>query len=230
MVQDNPEVMEKLKQASKQFWWRIPVQISKKDGKITVQAWNNNSIPQTKSDPRKMIFADEDWVEVFDADDIGNSSPSEWVILPTRKKDDLIQYFTYAENRSSVQYVVSDMYEPYLLVTTIMFPKAKYVVDRFHYIRYIMDALDKIRIRLQKEYGIKSKEYNLLKNKKNVSLLRKYSNKINWWVEQERYRNGKIVRILPGEIRRCRKIIKWLYRFMLWIKNRRVYRSSKYNK
>lgn len=50
-------------------------------------------------------------------------------ILPTRKKDDLIQYFTYAENRSSVQYVVSDMYEPYLLVTTIMFPKAKYVTD-----------------------------------------------------------------------------------------------------
>ena len=127
-------------------------------------------------------------------------------ILPTRKKDDLIQYFTYAENRSSVQYVVSDMYEPYLLVTTIMFPRAKYVVDRFHYIRYIMDALDKIRIRLQKEYGIKSKEYNLLKNKKNVSLLRKYSNEINWWVEQERYRNGHIVRVLPGDI--IRELLK----------------------
>ncbi len=121
-------------------------------------------------------------------------------ILPSRKKDDLIQYFTYVENRSSVQYVVSDMYEPYLLVTTIMFLKAKYVVDRFHYIRYIMEALDKIRIRLQNEYGIKSKEYKKLKNKKNVSLLRKYSNDISWWVEQERYVNGHMVRILPGEI------------------------------
>ena len=29
-----------------------------------------------------------------------------------------------------------------------------------------MEALDKIRIRLQKEYGDKSKEYKLLKNKK----------------------------------------------------------------
>lgn len=121
-------------------------------------------------------------------------------ILPTRKKDDLIQYFTNIENRSSVQYVVSDMYEPYLLVTTIMFPKAKYVVDRFHYIRYIMKALDKIRIRLQKKYGYATKEYNMLKNKKNVTLLRKYSSDINWWVEQERYKNGKIVRVLPGEI------------------------------
>lgn len=121
-------------------------------------------------------------------------------ILPTRKKDDLIQYFTYTENRSSVQYVVSDMYEPYLLVTTIMFPKAKYVVDHFHYIRYIMDALDKIRIRLQKDNEYKSNVYNKLKNKKNVSLLRKYSNDINWWVEQERYRNGHIIKILPGDI------------------------------
>ena len=91
------------------------------------------------------------------------------------------------------------MYEPYLLVTTIMFPKAKYVVDRFHYIKYIMKALDKIRIRLQKEYGEKSKEYKLLKNKKNVSLLRKYSNEISWWVEQQRYKNGRIVKILPGD-------------------------------
>ena len=85
MVQDNPELMEKLKQASKQFWWRVPVQISKKDGKVVIQAWNK-AIAQTSSDPRKMIFEDEDWIEVFDADDIGKSSTSEWVILPTRKK------------------------------------------------------------------------------------------------------------------------------------------------
>lgn len=72
------------------------------------------------------------------------------------------------------------MYEPYLLVTQTMFPKAKYVVDRFHYTTYIMDALNNIRIRLQKLHGDKSKEYKL--SKKNVSLLRKYSNEINWWI------------------------------------------------
>ena len=85
MVQDNPELMEKLKQASKQFWWKVPVQISKKDGKVVIQAWNNNYVPNN-NDPRKMIFADEDWVEVFEADDIGNKPLSEGVILPTRKK------------------------------------------------------------------------------------------------------------------------------------------------
>ena len=122
-------------------------------------------------------------------------------ILPKRKKEYLIQYFTYTENRHSVEFVISDMYEPYLVVTTIMFPKAKYVVDRFHYTRYIMEALDKIRIRLQKEYGYNSKEYRMLKNKKNVTLLRKYSNDVDWWTYTQRYRNGHMVDILKYDIR-----------------------------
>lgn len=122
-------------------------------------------------------------------------------VLPKRKKEYLIQYFTYCENRHSVEYVISDMYEPYLLVTQIMFPKAKYVVDRFHYIRYIMKALDNVRIRLQKEYGYNSKEYRLLKNKKNVSLLRKYSNDIDWYTYTDRYKNGHMVKVLKCDIR-----------------------------
>ncbi len=123
-------------------------------------------------------------------------------ILPTRKKDDLIQYFTYIENRSSVEFVISDMYEPYLLVQKIMFPKAKYVVDRFHFITYVMDALDNIRIKVQKEYGYNSKEYRLLKNKKNVSLLRKYRKDISWFVYVKRYKNKHMVEMLPGDILR----------------------------
>ena len=61
-------------------------------------------------------------------------------ILSNRKKEYLEQYFTYNENWHSVEFVISDMYEPYLQVQKIMFPHAKYVVDRFHYIRYIMDG------------------------------------------------------------------------------------------
>lgn len=63
-------------------------------------------------------------------------------VLSNRKKEYLIQYFTYCENRHLVEYVISDMYEPCLQVQKIMFPHAKYVVDRFHYIRYIMDWMN----------------------------------------------------------------------------------------
>ena len=61
--------------------------------------------------------------------------------ITVKKNKDLIKYLENVDNSSSVQYVVSDMYEPYLIVTQIMFPKAKYVVDRFHYIKYPMDAV-----------------------------------------------------------------------------------------
>lgn len=122
-------------------------------------------------------------------------------ILPTRKKADLINYLMYIENRKDVKVVVCDMYEPYLLVVKAMFPKAIFVVDKFHYIRYIMDALDNIRIRLQKEHGGKGKVYNLLKNKKNVSLLRKYSNDINWFTYMKIQRNNKTIEILRYDMR-----------------------------
>ena len=121
-------------------------------------------------------------------------------ILPNRKKDYLLGYFTRVENRNNVKIVISDMYEPYLLVSKAMFPKARFVVDRFHFVRYIMDALDDVRIRTQKEYGYNSKEYRLLKNKKNVSLLRKYSNDIDWYVYTQRYENGKMIKKLPIDI------------------------------
>ena len=121
-------------------------------------------------------------------------------ILPNRKKDYLISYFTKVENRSNVKYVISDMYEPYLLVTKAMFKNAKYVVDRFHYIEYVMNAVDEIRIRLQKTFGYNSKEYKLLKNKKNVSLLRKYYNDINWYVYTKRYEHDRQVEKLPIDI------------------------------
>ena len=122
-------------------------------------------------------------------------------ILPNRKKEYLIQYLTYCKNRHSVEFVISDMYEPYLLVQQIMFPKAKYVVDRYHYTTYIMDALDNIRIRLQKTYGENSKEYRTLKSKKNVGLLRKYSNEINWYIVTQRYKNGHMIDVLPIDVR-----------------------------
>ena len=63
-----------------------------------------------------------------------------------------------------------------------------------------MDALDKIRKRLQEEYGYNSREYKLLKNKKNVSLLRKRYIDINWYVYVRRYENGRYVYKLPKNI------------------------------
>lgn len=122
-------------------------------------------------------------------------------ILPNRQKEYLNNYFTKITNRDSVEYVIGDMYEPYLLVTQVMFPKAKYVADRFHYERYVMKALDSIRIRLQDEYGEKTKEYKLLKRRYNASLIRIYYNRVdNWYSYIKIYRNGHMTEILKIDL------------------------------
>ena len=121
-------------------------------------------------------------------------------ILPSRKKNYLMSYFTKVENRENVKYVIGDMYETYLIVTKVMFKNAKYIVDRFHFVRYIMDALVKIRKRLQEEYGYNSKEYKLLKNKKNISLFRNRYVDINWYVYVKRYEKGRYVYKFPKNI------------------------------
>lgn len=123
-------------------------------------------------------------------------------VLPTRRKEYLMSYFTRVENRDNVKYVIGDMYDAYLTVTKVMFKNATYVVDKFHYVTYIMDALDDIRIRLQKTYGYNSREYKILKNKKNISLLRiRYGDKrINWYVYTKRYEKGRYVYKLPKTI------------------------------
>ena len=41
----------------------------------------------------------------------------------------------------------------------------------------------------------------MLKNKKNVTLLRKYSNDINWYTYSQRFRNGHMVDELKIDIR-----------------------------
>jgi len=83
-----------------------------------------------------------------------------------------------------------------------MFPKAIFMADPFHYTKHVMEALDDIRKRLQNEYGPKSKEYKILKNRKNVSLIRNYSNDIDWWTYTKRYRNGHMVDILKIDLKK----------------------------
>lgn len=112
-------------------------------------------------------------------------------ILPSREKSYLVDFFLNCKNRDDVKFIIGDMYEPYLIITNYYFKNAVYVADRFHYVRYIMNAIDNIRIRYQKHFisNNDKQHYNILKRKKYISLLRIYSKKIDWF---------KIVKIYSG--------------------------------
>lgn len=73
-------------------------------------------------------------------------------ILPDRHKTNLFDYFKQFGNRNSVKVVVMDMWKNYYDVCKAMFPNAKIVIDKYHYIRQVYWALDRVRKRVQKTF------------------------------------------------------------------------------
>lgn len=69
-------------------------------------------------------------------------------LLPTRRKHDLINYFTLIprDERLNVRVVSTDMWETYRIVTKIVFPNAVNSLDRFHLIQEFNRKLDRVRI------------------------------------------------------------------------------------
>ena len=65
--------------------------------------------------------------------------------------------------RCLVEYVVIDMWEPYLDVASIYFPHATVAIDSFHVIREIGLALDKVRKRIMSGTTKGTESYYLLK-------------------------------------------------------------------
>ena len=89
-------------------------------------------------------------------------------ILEDRKQGHLIKYLKQYDinNRSEVQFFVSDMWKPYHELAQAFFKNATYLVDKYHYVRQIIWAFEKTRKRIQKKYG---KEYRLMfKNSKRI--------------------------------------------------------------
>jgi len=82
-----------------------------------------------------------------------------------RSKYNLISYFTKltVEERNNVEYVIIDMWEPYLDVCKTIFPNAVVAIDSFHVIKEIGDALSKTRKRIMGTFSRNSEEYYLLK-------------------------------------------------------------------
>lgn len=69
-------------------------------------------------------------------------------LLPSRRKHDLINYFTLIprEERLNVKVVSTDMWETYRIVTKIVFPNAVNALDKFHLIQEFNRRLDRVRI------------------------------------------------------------------------------------
>ena len=94
-------------------------------------------------------------------------------ILPDRKKSHLISYFKQweREERNTVKFFVSDMWKPYAELSEIYLKEATQLVDKYHYVRQVIWAFERVRKKIQKKYG---KENRLLfKHSKKVLTMRR---------------------------------------------------------
>jgi transposase len=94
-------------------------------------------------------------------------------ILPDRKQSHLISYFKKwnRDERKTVKFFVSDMWKPYAELSEIYLKEATQLVDKYHYVRQVIWAFERVRKKIQKKYG---KENRLLfKHSKRVLTMRR---------------------------------------------------------
>lgn len=79
-------------------------------------------------------------------------------ILPQRYKNELIEYFRKCE-RSQVTHFVSDMWFTYFDIAKNELKNAVFIVDKFHFVRQVIWALDATRKEEQKKFHPDRRKY-----------------------------------------------------------------------
>lgn len=80
-------------------------------------------------------------------------------ILPTRKQDDLCNYFSRFGDCNNVNYVAIDMSGAFRSTIKLCFPKATIIADKFHVVRQVSWAFENVRKRVQKSFGNNRRKY-----------------------------------------------------------------------
>lgn len=111
-------------------------------------------------------------------------------VLPSRKKSNLIDFLWKSgkNNLSRVRYLSIDMWSPYVEAFKEVIPDITVIIDKFHFIRYITNAIDRIRIRIMKTFEKDRFEYHLLKSH-GSRLLKKEVDRCHYLIK---YRFGNI--------------------------------------
>ena len=91
-------------------------------------------------------------------------------ILEARKKYVLTNYFKDT-NKQDVKVFVSDMWEPYRDISTVFFKNATQIVDKYHYVRQIIWALEDTRKKVQKHF---SKSHRIYFKRSKTLLTKRY--------------------------------------------------------
>lgn len=82
-------------------------------------------------------------------------------ILPNRHNNYLTEYFKNISKdiRKNIKCFVSDMCKPYKDISDVFFKEAKFIVDKYHWIRQVIWAFENVRKEEQKIFYNKYRKY-----------------------------------------------------------------------
>jgi len=80
-------------------------------------------------------------------------------VLPNRFESDLIKYFLHFSNKNEVKYFICDMNPHFRQVAKICFPQATIVADKYHVIRQVYWAMEKVRKNEQNKLSARFRKY-----------------------------------------------------------------------
>ena len=91
-------------------------------------------------------------------------------ILPNRFENDLIRYFSQFPNKMDVKFFVCDMNPHFRQVAKICFPQTTIIADKYHVIRQVYWAMEKVRKNEQSKLSARFRKY--FKRSKNLLMKR----------------------------------------------------------
>ena len=95
-------------------------------------------------------------------------------ILPNRFESDLVKYFSQFSNKNNVKYFICDMNTHFRQAANICFPQATIVADKYHVIRQVYWAMERVRKNEQNKLSAQFRKYF----KKSRNLLMKRTEKL----------------------------------------------------
>ena len=131
-------------------------------------------------------------------------------ILPNRKSEDLLAYFSKFSTRNSVKVVVMDMNKAYLEVVRTCFPKATVVIDKYHVVRQAIWAFENVRKTEQRKFSDERRRYF----KRSRSLLTKHPSKL-----KEEEADAVSVMLMASERLRQAYHLKNKFQEFMWSKS-----------
>ena len=96
-------------------------------------------------------------------------------MLPNRNKETVTKYLLQMENRQQIQYVAMDMWTPYRDAVETVLPDARIIIDKFHVVRMVNDAMERVRKALRGDLlpkerrGLMHDRFVLLKRERDLT-------------------------------------------------------------